>query len=201
MNILKYLTEEQISTFIKFKTFNSNQVIFNEHSLCEEIGILLEGEILINTYTYNEKEETITQIKENECFGQYLVFSKKPFYLGTAITKRKSRVAFISKNNLLKLFNTNNKFLESYLNMICTESLNIKQQAKMLAHKNIRDRIMFYLKQHSNNYIVNIKSVTDLANTLSIPRPSISRELSKMEKEGIIKKIDNTIYIKKFYLS
>lgn len=197
MNILDLLSTEEINNFVKFKTYNSNQVVFDEYALCEYIGIVLEGEVLIKTYTYLEKEETFTSIKKDECFGQYLVFSKNPFYLGIAITKFKTKIAMISKTSLLTLFKINQKFLEGYLTLICTDSVNIKQQAKLLAHKNIRDRIMYYLNQNSTNRTITIKSVTDLANILSIPRPSVSRELSNMEYDGLIKRIDKTIYILK----
>ena len=91
---------------------------------------------------------------------------------------------------------TNKKFLEAYMKIICEEAISIKQQAKLLAHKNIRDRIMFYLTSHQKDRIVYINSVTDLANHLSIPRPSISRELTNMELDGLIKRAGHIIYIK-----
>ena len=82
------------------------------------------------------------------------------------------------------------------MKMICEEAISIKQQAKLFAHKNIRDRIMFYLNSHQKERIVYINSVTDLANLLSIPRPSISRELTNMELDGLIKRAGHIIYIK-----
>ena len=170
MNILNLLNDEEINAFVRYKNYNSNQVVFDEYALCEYIGIVLEGEVLIKTYTYLEKEETFTSIKKGECFGQHLIFSKTPFYLGIAITKFKTKIAMISKTNLLKLFKINQSFLEGYLTLICTDSVNIKQQAKLLAHKNIRDRIMYYFNQKSIDRCITIKSVTDLANILSIPR-------------------------------
>ena len=101
MNILNLLTQDEINKYIRFKTYDSNQVVFNEDSICEGIGIVVEGEILIKTYTYNIKEEIITVIKEKNFFGQYLLFSKNNKYLGIGITSRKTKVAYISKDNLL----------------------------------------------------------------------------------------------------
>lgn len=193
MNILNLLNDNEIKTNIRYLNFEPNQVVFNEGNDCSGIGIVIEGEILIKTYTYNVKEEIITVIKENKLYGQYLLFSNNNKYLGIGITTRKTKVAYISKNNLLNLLSNNKKFLESYMKIICDEAVKIKQQAKLLAHKNIRDRIMFYLISYNKDKKIYIKSVTTLANILSIPRPSVSRELTNMEKDGLI--IRNGKYI------
>ena len=87
------------------------------------------------------------------------------------------------------------------MKIICKEAISIKQQAKLLAHKNIRDRIMYYFMMNQKDKIVHIDSVTTLSNILSIPRPSVSRELSNMERDGLIKKADKIIYIKQQYQS
>ena len=56
---------------------------------------------------------------------------------------------------------------------------------KLLSIKNIRERILYYLD--INKGVINI-SITNLSKELIIPRPSISREISKMIDEGIILK-------------
>lgn len=196
MIILNLLSQEEINKYVRYKTYESNQVVFNEDSICEGIGIVVEGEILIKTYTYNIKEEIITVIKEKNFFGQYLLFSRNNKYLGMGITSRKTKVAYISKDNLLSLLSINKQFLEAYMKVICDEAVKIKQQAKLLAHKNIRDRIMFYLMSKQKDNIVYIKSVTTLSNILSIPRPSVSRELTNMENDGLIIRNGKNIKIK-----
>ncbi len=196
MQLLDYLTIEQKTKYLKYREYKINQIVFDEQAYCDYLGIVIEGEILIKTYTYYGKEETITLVKEQDLFGQFLLFASEPFYLGIGITKRKTKIAVIKKDALLNLFRENPQFLECYLNKICSESLKIKQQAKLLAHKNIRDRIMYYFKLHQKDHIVTITSVTDFASSLSIPRPSLSRELIRMEQEGLIKKINKQIYIK-----
>ncbi|MBQ4570350.1 MAG: Crp/Fnr family transcriptional regulator [Bacilli bacterium] len=196
MNIINLLTEKEIKEYIRFKFYDSNQVVFDEGAKCFGIGIVLEGEILIKTYTYNTKEEIITVIKENNLFGQFLVFSEQDTYLGIGITSRKTKVAYIPKSNLIKLLSSNKAFLEAYMEILCKEAINIKQQAKLFAHKNIRDRIMHYFMMNQKDKIIYIESVTTLSNILSIPRPSVSRELTNMEHDGLIKKAGKIIYIK-----
>ena len=91
---------------------------------------------------------------------------------------------------------TQSKKLEEYLKHIADKSIAIKLQAKLLSHKNIEDRIMYYLstKADDNNTIY-IKSVTDLSKVLSLPRPSVSRSLSNLEDKGLINRNGKYIFI------
>lgn len=196
MNLLDCLTKDELTLF-KIKEFKSNQVVFNDKDECTSLGIVLDGLLHITTYTENEKEEIITVLNTFDLFGQFLLFSPTPFYIGTIITKRNSKIALISKKDLLLLCQSNPKFLEQYLTLICTDSFNVKMQAKLLAHQNIEDRIMFYLKTHQNNNIVEIINVTWLANILSLPRPSVSRSLTSLQNKKLILKKGNTILLKK----
>lgn len=69
---------------------------------------------------------------------------------------------------------------------------------KILSHKNIEDRIYYYLNTHfdnKKNNIVTIKNVTELAKILNLPRPSVSRTLSTMEGKGLIKRNKNRIEV------
>ena len=66
----------------------------------------------------------------------------------------------------------------------------------MLSHKNIEDRIMYFLSTVKNkDNIYEYKSITDIANKLSLPRPSVSRSMTILENKGLIKKEKKKIYI------
>lgn len=196
MDFLDLLNETNLK-LIKYKTYKGNQVIFNEGDICTELLIIKDGEATINTYTYKEKEETLTVLHPGNLAGQFLLFTENPYYLGTCITTKATTIAYINKENLLNIFSNNQKALEYYLKEVCTESVKVKEQTKLLAHKNIRDRIMYYITHNRKNNVCYIDSVTNLAFSLSLPRPSVSRELSKMEKEKLIIKDGNCIYINK----
>ena len=75
-------------------------------------------------------------------------------------------------------------------------AIDIKQQNKLLAHKNIKDRILYYfntLSAKQNSKTIIVPSITKLALKLSLPRPSVSRELTNLVNEGLIMKVKNII--------
>lgn len=179
----------------KEMTYNKDEVIFNEGCICNELTIVINGEIIISTITYNENEEIINVIKEGDVLGDILCHSTKNIYLGDVIAKRKTKVLIISKEILVSLLINDKDLLISYLNLLSDKTLSIKLQAKLFSHKKIEDRIMYYLSQNKTNGIINIGSVTELSKILSLPRPSVSRCLTNLENKNYIIKKDKTIYI------
>lgn len=179
------------------KELSSGDILFNEGDPCDKMGIVVKGELIISTITYNEKEETFNIIKEGEMFGDLLIFSNNPVYLGDVIAKRKTTVIIISKQKLISMLLNDEEFLHIYMSIICNKAVNIKKQAKLLSHKNIEDRILFYLKlKDPGNHIISFSTVTDFAQELSLPRPSVSRSLSKLEEKGYIIKNKHSITLK-----
>lgn len=184
-NALKdiFLSQGQITEYSK------NTTVFNEGELCSRIGMIIEGSIKIVTFTNYEQEVIINTLFKHNLFGDMLVFSSKPYYYGMGITIENSRIAYLNKTELLTILE-NKGLLNNFLQIITDKAISLKQMNKLYAHKNITNRIMFYLseekkKQQSN--IIKIKSVTALANLLSLPRPSLSRSLHKMEKDKLLK--------------
>ena len=188
--LIKLLTKEEINKYIEVKEYNKNEIVFSEGLLCNYIGIIESGKILISTITYNDKEEVINLLQPNHIFGNNLIFSSSPYFLGDFISLTNSK-------NLLILFKNNEKFLCKYLELISTQIIKEKNKAKVLVHKNIRDRILYYITNESKRKgQVKIKSIADLARELSLPRPSVSREIYKLINENIISYNNKILTIK-----
>ena len=190
--LLCHLTEEQLGK-IKIFDFDTNQVIFNEGGICSSVGFVLDGEIIISTISVSGREEYFAVLKENDTFGNVLVFSENPLYLGDVIAKRKSRVALLSKSYLLKFMTENKQFLAAYLGLLCDETLAAKKDRKMLLQKTISDRLLFYIQENGGS--ITISSITDLAKKLSYPRPSLSRTINCLIDDGVLELINKELRI------
>lgn len=196
-NLLNLLTKEEYKNYVEIKNYYKNDIVFSEGILCNYIGIILEGKIIISTITCNNNEEIINLITSNQVFGNNLIFSDSPYFLGNIISESNSKIAFISKINLKKIFKENDEFLYAFLGLISNQVLIEKNKNKLLVHKNIRDRLLYYFDiEKKKKGHIKIKSLADLARILSLPRPSVSREIYKLIKENIIEYSNKEIIIK-----
>lgn len=197
MNLFDLLAEEEKELYIEKKEYKKNEIIFSEGLYCNYIGLVKEGKIIISTITYNDKEEIINIINKDDIFGNNLIFSSSPIFLGNIISYSKSLIYFISKNNLSILLQNNILFRNKFIEMLSNQVLKEKEINKLFIHKNIRDRILYYINsEQKKKGHVRIKSIADLARILSLPRPSVSREISKLIKENIIQFENKNIILK-----
>lgn len=181
-------TSFNYSNYLIIKEYNSKSLIFSEKEKCEYLALILEGEVHISTLTYKEKEYTITVLNKYDTFGEFLLFSDDPIYLGDIIVNPNTKIALISKNNLLTLLKDQN-ILQNYLHMLSKRSMANQEKIKIYSQNNIEDRILFYLFEESkkqNTKTIKIKSKENLALLLNIPRPSLSRSLIKLKEESAI---------------
>lgn len=170
------------------KKYPQNTLIFHEGEECQNLGIILTGQVVISTLTTLDKEYIINILNINDIFGDTLLFNPETIYLGDGITSKESTILYISKDLLLRMFKDQN-FLLNYLSIISKKSLDLRNRLKLLSHKCIEDRILYYLhneSKHLNTKKIPIKSKEKLAKILNIPRPSLSRELINLKEKGII---------------
>lgn len=193
MNLLDYLSKEELKLF-KTSTYKKGDIIFYENDKCNYSFIILEGEIKIVSYSLNGDENIISIHKKNDIFANALIFSSNPYFLGDIICNTNSKILSISKSNLIKILQSNKQFLINYINVISEKTINLNIRTKLLGHKNIRSRIIYYFE--INHYKIQ-KNISKISKELILPRPSVSREIHKMITENIITEEKKYLYLKK----
>lgn len=188
--MIKYLSEEE-RKYLKKERYKKNQIIRAEGELCDEIFYIEQGEIIISTLTLEDKEVIINHLTKGQVFGNILIYSSKPYYLGDVLSLNNSIIYSLKKKYLDIILEKNAMFREHFISSICEESLKTRRLMKLYSIKDNRQRLLYYLhqkKQENNSSEIRINSVTELSKILSLPRESCSRLLSKLEKEKIIEK-------------
>lgn len=184
-NILSTLNEEQ-RQLVRAQTFRKNEIIFREGEKCECISIVISGEVKISSISFEGNELIYNILKKNEIFGNNLIFSDNPIYKGDVISTKESVIVSISKLNLLTILQKNKEFLLNYLNIQSNFGKKLNSTIKLLSYSSAEERFRFYLYQ--NGQSIEYKSITELASILHLTRETLSRLLTKLEKENVIKR-------------
>jgi CRP-like cAMP-binding protein len=193
--LFKDMKYEDLSNFLNMsnytiKKYPEGNVVVIEGSKCEELGILLEGLLEVQTLYPSGKLLTLAQLKPVEIFGEAILFSKVNKFPATIGAIKDSKIMFIKKENLISCLTNCHKFMENFLELLSNKLLILNKKVKMLSLESIRKKIGNFLmeeyKKQGSNIIKVSLSRKEMAEHMGIQRPSLSRELIKMRDAGII---------------
>ncbi|MBP1925357.1 CRP-like cAMP-binding protein [Sedimentibacter acidaminivorans] len=170
--------------------YNKNSVIYFQNEKCTTLDIVLNGIVSIQGIDEKGNYISISDFTIGDVLGGNLLFSHKNFYPMTVLSKTDVTVLRLKKDLILNLCQNNTCFLTNFLQSLADKTLILTDKIKTLSFKSIRQCIIDFLIYES--YIQKSKTIKlemtkkDLAEKFGVQRSSLSRELNKMRKEGLI---------------
>ena len=190
MNIIVLLNEKEKERLI-FKELRKGETLFYENDCCGEIGIVKYGKLLITSYPENGNPIIYNRLKEDDMFGNNLLFSSQPFYKGDVIAESDSGIILIKKDVLIGFLEENTDFLLAYLQIQADSGKRLHSRIRLLSIDSAQERFITYLRENGNK--ITYSSVSDLADDLFIRRETLSRLLSKLIKNKVVIKDGKTV--------
>lgn len=198
--LFKNLTEKDLKILeehikIEEKTYEKGSYIFNQGDIKGDLYFLIEGSILVAKFDSNGKRSIIQTFNNKGIFGEVYAYLNEPFDF-SALVQKKSKILVIKEfRNLINEFMPKS-FLINYIDLISKKCLVLSQKNQITNQFTLRQKIANYLLIEEKNNKVKLKQTREeLADFLSTTRPSLSRELSNMAEENIIKISGKDIYI------
>ena len=189
-NILALLNDEERQLY-KTIRLTKEETLFHEDDLCEEIGIIVEGQVAIISYLDDGKEMVFNRLDKGGIFGNNLIFSSSPYYKGNVIAQSENEIALLKKDDLFKLLESNSDFMIEYLKILSDQGKQLNAKIRLLSLASAQDRFIYYMYDHKKQ--ITYTSLNDLAKDLYLSRETLSRLLSRMSSEKRIKKQGKTL--------
>lgn len=180
-----------LNNCFKIISYKKNVMIVNEGDICINIGFLLEGSLSVSNTLPDFNESIIQVLNKGDVFGENLIFSDNPYYPGNIYANNNCQIAFISKNNFLNLLSSNTIFRDYYITLLSKKFISMQERIKVLSQNSLYNKVLFYfemISQKTHSKSIKIKSIDYISKYLNVPRPSVSRVISKLiEDKKIIK--------------
>lgn len=189
-----FSTEELLNLFKThhyiISKYNKGSIIHFESEKCNYWDIILKGQVFVQKIDEKGNVLTITEFKVGDNIGGNLLFSKYPYYPMSVIAKSDTEILHADKNFVLKLCHTSQDFLVKFLTCISDKTTILTNKIKSISMKSVRESIIEFLNyeyytQKSRKIKLNITK-KELAERLGVQRTSLSRELNKMKKDGLL---------------
>lgn len=193
--LLRSLPNEEIELYLhdgsfKITSYNKNNIVHFSTEVCTKLEIILSGSVAVERIDEAGNLMTIAEFFSDDILGGNLLFSKNPYYPMTITAKQEAVMLAIEKERLFRIFSDNHSFLRSYLEFVSDHTTILGDRIKHYINQTIRESVMSYFdyekrKQNSDRIVLPITKKA-LAEKIGVQRTSLSRELQKMQREGLI---------------
>lgn len=195
--IFKEFSDEELSEvegLLRERKYRRGTIIFNENDPADYFYVIREGRIKISKLSKDGRELIIGIFGENGIFGDVPVFDGGP-YPASAAAMTDATIWAISREEFEALVK---KHPEISLKLIRVLGRRLRQAHNLLrdmALKNVPQRLANLLKKLKREYGVEEDGVIvldlpfsrqDMAEMIGVTRETVTRELTKFAKAGII---------------
>ncbi len=193
--LLAPLSDEDIRQHLeaglfRMAAYGKNSVIHLEGEPCQKLEIILSGQVVVERIDESGRLMTITAFTSDDILGGNLLFSQNPAYPMTVSTRALTFILEIGRETLFALFRQNDRLLRTYLEYVSDHASILGDRIRLSVSRTIRESLLDFLEVESRRQgsrrIRFGLSKKALAERLGVQRTSLSRELAKMRKDGLI---------------
>ena len=176
------------------RTYKKGEVVFECGQKIDNIALLLEGSLYIQSDDYWGNRSILRHISEGEIFGEAYAFSEGIGMLNDVVAIDDCVVLFLNANKILSTcasacdFHT--RLVQNLFFVISQKNTQLVGKLGFVTKRSTREKLIAYLsqeskKQNSANIVIPFNR-QQLADFLSVDRSAMSNELCKMRDEGLL---------------
>lgn len=175
----------------KIKDYEKNQIIFSQMDPPKALYVLVKGSVVVCKDSLDGRRFIVTNIEENDIFGEVFVFLNKTEYNYYVVANAKSAVLEIPKeyffSSCSKSCTAHSVMIQNMLGILAGKAFYLNNKVQLLTSGTLRQKIIRYLLENSKDgYVKLTMNREELAAFFNVARPSLSRELIHMQEDELI---------------
>lgn len=196
--LFRGLEEDEIEHCLTFlqaqeKSYKKGSVILHAGELTERMGLVLSGSVTIESNDLWGNCTILSHIEPGQFFAETYALLEKEVMLVDVVANEDSRILFLRISHLFDAVSSDPwllKITRNLLRISAQKNLTLSGRSFQTSPKSIRDRILAYLnavslKKHSAEFDIPFDR-QQLADYLGVERTGLSKELGRMQRDGLI---------------
>lgn len=172
------------------RLYDKGSTILTAGSAYEALYVLLEGEAWAEMTSDEGKVVQVESFKAVEAFASAILFTPRRALPVTVLAKTECRVVSIDRDGLLTLCMRHRPILEALLSEVGSRLDTLADRLRAAQFISLREKLSDWLLRRrdlSGSNIVHMEATRDrLAELFGVARPSLSRELGALQREGVL---------------
>jgi len=193
----------ELETIFQPRAYRKNQVIFVEEETGEYMYVVIAGKVKASKTSATGKETILAIHQPGDFFGEMSLLDGKTSP-ATVSAIEDCKIAIISRADFQRLLMCNERVVSQIIQVLCSRLRSVWNQVQSLSYSNadsrIRAGVLQLARRHGINdargILINLKITHDeLAKMVGTSRETVTRTLTDLQKQGIIKMADRRIIV------
>lgn len=177
------------------KRYKKNGVIYHAGDRVTSLGMVLQGSVSIESDDLWGNKSILDHLGPGQVFAETYACVPGEALMVSVVASEPTDILFLDTGRLLQVCSNacthHNKLIRNLLFISAQKNLNLSRRIFHTSSKSIRGRLLSYLsdqaiRQGSRDFTIPFNR-QQLANYLSVDRSALSNELSKMQKDGLLR--------------
>lgn len=183
---------EQIFAELKITAthFRKGDILAMQGEPCNRLIILLAGSVKAEMTDPSGKVAKVEDISAPNPLAILFLFGSNSFFPVQAIAKEDVSALVIPKESVLRMLGMSAALLKNYLDISADFASRLSAKLHFMSFRTIRQKAAVYIlelsKKAGSDSVEPDKTKTALAEYFAVSRPSLEREFTKMQREGLI---------------
>ena len=185
----------------QFREYPAGSLIFGEHDKPKYLYLLLDGKVQISKHLPSVKRNLLFQVKELEVFGEIFVSAAQEYYWYEASAVRPSRVLSLPYHFIYGVCQNacdhHKMVIRNLLDIQAKNNLQMTKKLHIITNTTLKQKLALWLMEISGGQKKAVMDMNreELADYLGVTRPSLSRTMMELQKQGIIRIEGKTVWI------
>lgn len=205
--LFQLITEEETRRILKcskarMRQHSAGTYVFEQGGLPTRLFLLLEGQVQICKDFVSGKRDVLYLVEAGNVFGEIFLFGDRKKYWYDAVAVTDVKVLEMPWDFFYHFCSNacdhHKQLTQNMLEILSEDNFKITRKLHIISTSSLRERIAIWLIDSMNeNSVVELRMNREqLADFLGVARPSLSRELMRMQKDGLIEVSRKTIKIR-----
>lgn len=205
-DLFKNLTKEEIDSFIKEnkglrRSLKRGEEVFSQGETPNYLFILEEGSVVVENISENGNRSIVNRFsKPGTVFGEVYLYLPERSYDYSCVCDVDSTILAIPKTALVMSGDNfkNSKVVNNMLLILSEKAFYLNQKMLIQSGKTLREKLSRFFLSNSKESSLELEfNREELADFLGVTRPSISREIMNMKRDGLIDVVGNKVILNK----
>jgi len=185
----------EIAKHCRVRRFAAGEHVVHLHDESSELFFVLEGKARVLLYSPSGREVSFRDLLHGEVFGELAAIDGGP-RSASVMASVPTRLAVMTRRNFMDLVRAHPSVAEALLRHLVTLIRRYSQRVYELSAMSVEERIRMEIlrlaleqRDGGNNVTLSpAPSLADLASLISTTREAVSREVSRLSRDGLVER-------------